>query len=181
VRIIAGSAKGLRLAPVPEGTRPVSDRAREGLFSSLGPSVVDTHVLDLYAGTGALGIEALSRGAVRATFVDRSHGATVTIRSNLDKAHMADRADVVEATAEAFLDRQTGPIAGLAFLDPPYDTPTQQIEHVLGLLAQKALSPGWTLALTRPRRSSSVVIPVHFSLARRLRYGDNLVLVYREV
>ena len=181
MRIIAGSAKGLRLAPVPEGTRPVSDRSREGLFSSLGPQVVDARVLDLYAGTGALGIEALSRGAARATFVDRNRDATRTIHANLDKARMTDRAEVVQSTAEAFLERQTGPIADLVFLDPPYETPPQQIEHVLGLLGEKGLSPGWTVALTRPKRTSNLVIPVHFAVARRLQYGDNLVFVYREV
>src|SRR6059058_5701767 len=70
MRIIAGSVRGARLGPVPPGVRPVSDRAREGLFSSLGDRVLDAEVLDLFAGTGALGIEALSRGADRATFVE---------------------------------------------------------------------------------------------------------------
>ena len=181
MRIIAGSAKGLRLAAVPEGTRPVSDRAREGLFSSLGADVVDARVLDLFAGTGALGIEALSRGAEHATFVDRNRQATRAIRSNLEKARMTDRAAVVEGDARAFLERQTGPIADIAFLDPPYDAPAQQIEQVLDLLGENRLSPAWTVVLTRPARSSNLVIPVHFGLARRLRYGDSLVLVYREV
>jgi 16S rRNA G966 N2-methylase RsmD len=67
------------------------------------------------------------------------------------------------------------------FLDPPYETPVQQIERALALLGEKALSPAWTVALTRPKRASNLVIPVHFSLARRLAYGDSLVLVYREV
>ena len=78
MRVVAGAARGRRLAPVPEGTRPVSDRAREGLFSSLGDAVVGAGVLDLFAGTGALGIEALSRGAAGATFVDRAPGAIRT-------------------------------------------------------------------------------------------------------
>src|SRR5438093_12988426 len=72
VRVVAGSAKGVRLAPVPAGTRPMSDRAREGLFSSLGGFVEGVHVLDLFAGTGAMGIEALSRGGAEALFVDSS-------------------------------------------------------------------------------------------------------------
>src|SRR6266498_4765844 len=83
VRIVAGSARGTRLAPVPAGTRPVSDRAREGLFSSLGARVEGARVLDLFAGTGAMGIEALSRGAVGATFVDASVEAIRTIKENL--------------------------------------------------------------------------------------------------
>ncbi|MGH2637663.1 MAG: RsmD family RNA methyltransferase, partial [Actinomycetota bacterium] len=71
MRVIAGSAKGVRLGPVPSGVRPVSDRAREGLFSSLAARLPGALVLDLFAGTGALGIEALSRGADRAVFVER--------------------------------------------------------------------------------------------------------------
>ena len=70
MRIIAGTAKGTRLAPVPPGVRPLSDRAREGLFASLGERVIEARALDLFAGTGAIGIEALSRGAASCTFVD---------------------------------------------------------------------------------------------------------------
>jgi len=180
VRVIAGEAKGTRLAPVPDGTRPLSDRAREGLFSSLGSQVVGARVLDLYAGTGAVGIEALSRGAEHAEFVDHGPAAIRTIHANLDKAHMAARAAVRKADVRAFLGKW-GQQASLVFLDPPYDTPVQQVERALALLGEKGLSPGWTVALTRPGRSSNLVIPVHFSLARRLAYGDSLVLVYREV
>lgn len=181
MRVIGGSAKGVRLAPVPEGTRPLSDRAREGLFSSLGPAVQDARVLDLFAGTGAVGIESLSRGAAHATFVDREARAISAIRANLDKAHVGDRAEVRRADVAGFLGRQTAPNATLAFLDPPYDAPVQQVEHVLALLDEKGLSPGWTVVLTRPKRSSTIVIPVHWAVARRLAYGDSLVLVYREV
>jgi len=180
VRVIAGEAKGTRLAPVPDGTRPLADRAREGLFSSLGRAVQGARVLDLYAGTGAVGIEALSRGAEHATFVDRGVAAIRTIHANLDKAHMAKRAAVRKSDVAAFLGKW-GQQAALAFLDPPYDMPVQQIERALALLGEKGLSPGWMVILTRPKRSSNLVIPVHFSLARRLAYGDSLVLVYREV
>ena len=180
MRVIAGSAKGTRLAPVPEGTRPLSDRAREGLFSSIAPEVPGATVLDLYAGTGAVGIEALSRGAAHATFVDRSPGAVDTIRANLDRTHLADRADVRRHEVGPYLGRSPQS-ADLVFLDPPYDTPAEQIEQALALAAEHALRPAGTLVLTRPRRSSTLVIPVHFELARRLSYGDSLVLVYREV
>ena len=180
MRIIAGKAKGLRLAPVPDGTRPLSDRAREGLFSSLGHAVQGAEVLDLYAGTGAVGIEALSRGAAHATFVDDNTSAIRTIRANLDKARLADRAAVRQQDVGTFLAKSIQN-ATLAFLDPPYETPVERIERTLALLGEKGLSPGWTVALTRPRRSSNIVIPVHFGLARRLQYGDNLVFVYREV
>src|SRR5438093_101334 len=103
MRVVAGAAKGRRLAPVPAGTRPVSDRAREGLFSSLGPAVEGARVLDLFAGTGALGIEALSRGAVSAAFVDRAQAAVRTIRENLRRTELAERARVVRRDALRFL------------------------------------------------------------------------------
>ncbi|HEY7281540.1 MAG TPA: RsmD family RNA methyltransferase, partial [Actinomycetota bacterium] len=90
------------------------------------------------------------------------------------------RATVRKSEVVTFLDRTDG-TADVVFLDPPYDTPIQQIEHVLALLGGNRLSPGWTVALTRPKRSSNIVIPVHFPPARRLAYGDSLVLVYREV
>ena len=85
MRVVAGESRGRRLAPVPAGTRPVSDRAREGLFSSLGELVQGARVLDLFAGTGAVGIEALSRGADRAVFVDSSLAAVRAVRDNLER------------------------------------------------------------------------------------------------
>jgi 16S rRNA (guanine(966)-N(2))-methyltransferase RsmD len=106
MRVIAGSAKGMRLGPVPLGVRPVSDRAREGLFSSLALELPDARVLDLYAGTGAMGIEALSRGAEHAVFVDRAYQASAAIHDNLDRTRLADRATVVTQDVGAFLAAQ---------------------------------------------------------------------------
>ena len=91
MRIIAGTARGVRLGRVPHGVRPVSDRAREGLFSSLGDRVPGAEVLDLYSGTGALGIEALSRGAERATFVESDRASAAAVRANLAAAVSAVR------------------------------------------------------------------------------------------
>ena len=95
VRIVAGSAKGVRLAPVPRGVRPVSDMAREGCSRASGPTSPDARVLDLYAGTGAMAIEALSRGAEHATLVERDRAALGAIRDNLARARVAEAADVV--------------------------------------------------------------------------------------
>ena len=176
MRVIAGMARGRRLAPVPKGTRPVSDRAREGLFSSLGPAVVDASVLDLYAGTGALGIEALSRGAASAELVDSSEAAIRTIRENLSLTGLEGR--VRRMTASRFLATSRGPF-DLVFLDPPYDTPEPDISDVLRALPP-SLAPASTCVLTRPSRNTTDVIPVHFVVTRRLSYGDTLVLVFRE-
>jgi 16S rRNA (guanine966-N2)-methyltransferase len=182
VRVIAGSAKGVRLAPVPRGVRPVSDMAREGLFSSLGELVEGARVLDLFAGTGALGIEALSRGAASATFVEREPAAVRTIRANLERTKLADRASVVAGEVSRVVigksDRGTG--FGLCFLDPPYEAREGEVEPLLSGLAAGWLAPGFTVALTRRIRSSTLVIPVNWAVARRLEYGDTLVILYRE-
>jgi 16S rRNA (guanine966-N2)-methyltransferase len=183
VRVVAGSAKGVRLAPVPEGVRPVSDRAREGLFSSLGATVEEAHVLDLYAGTGALGIEALSRGAAAGVFVERNRRTAAVLVGNLDRAHVADRATVVARDASGFLrDEASGGPFDLVFVDPPYELDGPELEGILAALgAGNRLSPGWTVVLTRAKRSSTYVIPLHWTAARELRYGDSLLTLFVEV
>jgi len=184
VRVIAGSAKGRKLGPVPSGVRPVSDRAREGLFSSLAAEIPEARVLDLYAGTGAMGIEALSRGAEACVFVDRSSEACALIYGNLALTGLQDRATVVAADAGAFLnghDRSSGPF-DLVLLDPPYELAGPDLALVLGELSSGWLAEdGWTVALTRGVKSSTPVIPVHWAVARQLRYGDSLVILHREV
>ena len=180
MRVIAGSARGTRLGAVPRGTRPLSDRAREGLFSSLGAAVVRAGVLDLYAGTGALGIEALSRGAPGAAFVERSAAAIRTIRANLERTHLADRAVVHAVDALRFL-RQTDESYDLVLLDPPYATAERDLDAVMEVLTGGKVAPGGIIALTRPDRGYTPVIPVNWPVARRLKYGDSLVVLYREV
>jgi 16S rRNA (guanine966-N2)-methyltransferase len=183
VRVVAGTAKGVRLAPVPRGVRPVSDMAREGLFSSLGGRVPGARVLDLFAGTGALGVEALSRGAAEAVFVDRSRGAAAVIRDNLGRTHLSEGAAVVVLDVRAFLSRndKNGAPFDLVLADPPYDLGGPELDDVLADLAEGWLAAqGWTVALTRRKGSSTPVIPVHWSAARRLEYGDTLVVLLRE-
>ena len=180
MRVIAGTARGVRLGSVPPGTRPISDRAREGLFASLGGRVPGARVLDLYAGTGAAGIEALSRGAERATFVDRSQRAVRAIHDNLRRAKLSEEATVVQRDVQRFLD-QAGEPYELVFVDPPYDIPPATLQEDLQKLTMGWLGEGATVALTRPRKGYNPVIPVSWRLARRLEYGDTLVVLYREV
>ncbi len=183
MRVIAGSAKGVRLAPVPAGVRPVSDRAREGLFSSLSADVPGAVVLDLFAGTGALGIEALSRGAERGVFVERNRGAVRALRDNLERTRLGDRAGVVVSDVAAFVagdGRSAGGPFDLVLADPPYEAPAEDVDLVLAALSEGWLAPGAALALTRRRQSSTPVIPVHWRIAKRLEYGDSTVLIFRE-
>ncbi len=182
MRVIAGSARGVRLAPVPRGVRPVSDMAREGLFSSIAADVPGAIALDLYAGTGALGIEALSRGADEAVFVERSATAAGVIRANLEKARLADRGRVIRHDVGSFVindDSSAGPF-DVVLLDPPYDAGVPDVDRILTALADRWLSgPGAIVALTRGVRSSMPVIPLNLPVARRLEYGDSLVLICR--
>ena len=133
MRIIAGSARGIRLAAVPDGVRPTSDRVREAIFNSLGQFFDDGEVLDLYAGTGALGIEALSRGCEKATFVEKNAKVARVIRENLTRVQLADygevlRGDVMEATGRFVAE---GRRYDLIFADPPYRMPLREIRGVL--------------------------------------------------
>lgn len=183
MRVVAGSAKGIRLAPVPKGVRPLSDRAREGLFSSLGPGALEgASVLDLFAGTGASGIEALSRGAAFAMFVDRAPAVIETIERNLERTRLADRAEVQRAGVARFLARDDRPGApyDLVICDPPYDTGPPELDEALERLASGWLRDGGSVvALTRGHKSSMPVIPVHWAIARELRYGDSRVILLR--
>ncbi|HET9248999.1 MAG TPA: RsmD family RNA methyltransferase [Actinomycetota bacterium] len=181
--MIAGSAKGVRLGAVPRGVRPVSDMAREGLFSSLGADVPGARILDLYAGTGAVAIEALSRGAERATLVERDRSALAAIRENLARARVAERAEVVASDVLPFLTRDDKPLErfDLVFADPPYAMGQEELDLLISAIAAGGLSgPAWRVVLTRPKRSSTPVIPLHWLAARRLSYGDTLVLIFRE-
>jgi 16S rRNA (guanine966-N2)-methyltransferase len=121
VRVVAGSLRGRRLqAPAAAGTRPTSDRVREAIFNALASldAVTDAVVLDLFAGSGALGIEALSRGAALCTFVESARPALRTLRANLDALGLADRATVAPMNVDRFL--ASSPHADLALADPPY-------------------------------------------------------------
>jgi 16S rRNA (guanine966-N2)-methyltransferase len=179
MRVIAGSARGVRLAPVPGGTRPLADRAREGLFSSLGDAVPGAVVLDLFAGTGAVGIEALSRGAARVVFVDSSLDAVRAIRENLDRTKFSKRAGVIRRDAARALRSDLGRF-DLVFLDPPYALEGPSLDAILAdVAAQQVVSPGGLVVLTREIKSSMPVIPLDWGSDRRLSYGDAAVLVYR--
>ncbi len=136
VRVIAGSARGIRLAQVPPGVRPTSDRVRESLFNALGQFFDGGDALDLYSGTGALGIEALSRGCGRCVFVERDRRALATIWENLRRTRLEDRAEVVRGEVGRTIE---GMIGGrnryrLIFADPPYRIATAEVWSVLSRL-----------------------------------------------
>jgi len=179
-RIIAGEAGGRRLA-VPPGDkiRPTSDRVKESLFAALGPErLTGARVLDLYAGTGALGLEALSRGAAEALFVERDAAAARAIRANIETLGFGDRAVVRAAAVAAVL---AGPPPGdgfdLALLDPPYHTPPADLEAVLHRLADGSwMAPGATVVVERAGGSAALGWPAGWGSTWERCYGDTLLL-----
>jgi 16S rRNA (guanine966-N2)-methyltransferase len=168
MRVVAGTAGGLRLvAPDGQTTRPTSDRAREATFNSLGSlGVVEgATVLDLFAGSGAMGIEALSRDAAHVTFVDNDERARRAIRANLETTKLTGRGTVVAADAATFLstvDREFD----LAVLDPPYaydrwsDLMARLPAQVAVLESDRPIEPGEGWAVVRSRRYGTTVVTI---------------------
>jgi len=182
VRVIAGEAKGRRLATIrTPGIRPTSDRVREALFSALGPAVEDARVLDLYAGSGALGIEALSRGADRVVFVEQARDAVDIIHANLALTGLEDRAKVVRSTVEHFLDAGHGSIEGgpfdLVLIDPPYaeGPPTHQLRT---LAAGPLLAPGAAVVVEGRGPGAGPAVE-GLELVSLRRYGDSSLAFLR--
>jgi 16S rRNA (guanine966-N2)-methyltransferase len=171
MRVVAGVAGGRRLqAPAGRKVRPTSERVREALFNSLGSldAVVGATVLDLFAGTGALGIEALSRGAVSATFVDADVQSVTAIKANLAATGLGEGARVVHADVFRFLADATSEVLDVAFADPPYaftDWP--------GLLA---VVPARLVAI---EARTHVEMPSGWRALRSKRYGDTVVTLAR--
>jgi 16S rRNA (guanine(966)-N(2))-methyltransferase RsmD len=179
-RIIAGEAGGRRLSvPAGEAVRPTSDRVKESVFSALGPGrLVGARVLDLYAGSGALGLEAVSRGAAEALLVDRNPAAARAIRANIEALGFVGRVVVRQVAAATLL--AAGPAGepfDLALLDPPYDTPAAEVESIVTQLVEKEwLAPGATVVVERAAGSSPLSWPTGWGSIWERCYGDTLVL-----
>ncbi len=174
-RIIAGAAGSLALAVPEAGTRPTSDRVRESLFGALesAGALEGAAVADLYAGSGALGLEAVSRGAVSADLVEKApRAASVTERNarTVQRAVPAARIRVHRMSVDAFL-RTISARFDLVFIDPPYDVSDDELSTTLGLLVPR-LSPEATVVVERATRSPAPVLPAGLIAARDKRYGD---------
>ena len=173
MRIVAGRLGGRRLRAVPgSATRPTSDRVREALFSVLGSRVEGARVLDLFAGTGALAIEALSRGAASAVLVEQSAQATAVIRANLEALDLTGVATVRRTKAEVYLRSQRDGPFDLVFLDPPYALPVGLLAGILARLARAALTPGAVVALESSARAEPPPWPSTLRPEPPRRYGD---------
>lgn len=180
MRIIAGALKGRVLAPVQGRTRPTAAKVREAIFNILGPVVPEAQVLDLFAGTGALGIEALSRGAVRAVFVEDHPGVLKALAHNLETLGLKDRSRVLPLPVAAALRQLAaqGARFGLVFLDPPYGGGAAAA--TLGALAGSSLllPEAWVVA-EHSRRETLPESAGILALSTLRRYGDTQVAIYR--
>lgn len=184
-RVIAGTARGIRLAAPGEGTRPLGDRVKQTLFAILDPSLPGARVLDLFAGSGAGGIEALSRGAAAAVFIERDPGAVATIRANLARTHLdGPAATVVQADVLRWLAGASGPVAvpfDVVLIDPPYDRP-EALRTALERLADgRLVAPGGQVVAKHFWRDRPLERAGLLASARERRFGETALTFYRAV
>jgi 16S rRNA (guanine966-N2)-methyltransferase len=176
-RVIAGKAGGRRLA-VPDGrdTRPTSDRAREGLFgtiTSMVGSLAGARVLDLYAGSGAVGLEALSRGAEHVLLVEHGARATNVIRENIEAIGLPGAVLAADKVERVLARGPEGDRYEVVFADPPYALPDAGVSRVLALLAgHRWLAPGALVIVERATRAGPLNWPAGFVSAKSRRYGE---------
>jgi len=175
MRVIGGEYRSRRLKSLPGlNTRPTPDRLRETLFNVLSPDIVDSIFLDAYAGTGAVGIEALSRGARRCVFVEKNRAAVDVIRQNLESLGATGRAEVFTGKALAVLERVT---ADIIFMDPPYEM-EKEYEAALSAIAKS--STGLVIA----QHAARFELLSDYGALRRyrvLKQGDNSLSFYRSL
>lgn len=176
-RIIAGTLGGRRIAVPPHGTRPTSDRVREALFSRLSHSGVLTgaRVLDLYAGSGGLGLEALSRGGAHATFVEANGAAARVLQANIRELGLGADTAIIREKVLPFLRRGGPPQAvDVVFADPPYDISPGDVTAMLAAL-EPALAPGATIVMEWSTRAPAPTWPDGVSSVSSKKYGETML------
>ncbi len=179
MRIIAGKAGRIAIKVPAAVARPTTDFVRQAIFSILGERVENARILDLFAGSGALGLEALSRGAATCTFVDEHSQAVKVISENLQKARL-EGGHPVKSAVNSFLKRDTGSY-DLIFADPPYWKYYGDQDHIADLLKSALLPPrlaasGWLIVEISSQQKSPVC--ADFTLVARREYGNSTILLY---
>lgn len=178
MRIIAGRAGGRRLkSPDSKGTRPATDRVREAVFSALGAWVEGAVVADLYAGSGSYGLEALSRGAQSAVFVENGRKALLALRENVKTVGLGG--SVIEASVPDYLARANHRFH-LVFMDPPWPQPTSRMEGELAIL-DRLLLLGGEVVVSRRHSDRPPDPPENWRVAADKRYGDTRIIRYEKV
>jgi 16S rRNA (guanine(966)-N(2))-methyltransferase RsmD len=181
LRVIAGTAKGRRLKMVPgRGTRPVGDRVKESVFNIMGRGVAGCHFLDLFAGTGSVGIEALSRGAAYACFVEKSRRAVAIIEENLEITGLGDKAEVVQGDVFQVLQSRRGSTFDYVYIAPPQYRGLWL--RTLTLLEKRAdwVNPdGVVLVQIDPKESQQLTLRRFVEIDRR-EYGNTAVIFFEK-
>lgn len=177
--MIAGQARGHKLRAVPgEGTRPITDRAKEALFNIIREDLPGAAFLDLFAGTGSVGIEALSRGAALARFVDRQRAAVDTVRANLESTRLAEKAEVRNADAFAFLGGTPDRAFDYVFIAPPqYKGMWKRALEALDQKANWLVEDAWVIVQIDPKEYEALELQNLLEFDQR-RYGTTLLVFY---
>jgi len=175
LRVSGGEARGRRLK-APKNIRPTQGMVKQAIFNMVGPRIVGARVLDLFAGSGALGIEALSRGAASVTFVDQQPRGLAILRQNLDALGFKERARLIRGDVVRWLEASPDAVraADLIFLDPPYDDVV--LDRALVVLDRQA---GEATVLAEHSRRQQMPALTRLQLDRQRRYGDTMVTVLR--
>ncbi len=189
MRVITGSAKGYGLkAPKHMGLRPTPSRVKEAIFSSLASRIPGARILELFAGTGAFSIEALSQGAESATLVENDRRASALIEENLRKTHLDSKARLIRVDARQGLEwlQKEGEVFDLIFADPPYQKKSQEKKSFSWLMAllesailPELLAQDGVLLVEWFKKEACPKVP-YWSLGREFKFGDTLVGVFRK-
>ena len=180
MRVISGSAKGRRLKPVPgETTRPITDRVKESLFNIIGPDIQDATFLDLFAGTGSVGIEALSRGSKAALFIDLERSAIKTVNENLKITRLTDKAEVLRGDALGILKGRANKKFDYIYIAPPqykglWSKAIQQVDNNLDWLSED----GWVIVQIHPREVDDLELNELIEFDRR-NYGSTMLIFFQ--
>ena len=177
MRVISGSAKGRKLS-APDGldTRPTTDRVKESVFNIINFHLPDANVLDLFAGSGAMGIEALSRASRHAIFIEQSDDAFKIIKKNLCDTRLEDRAEIIRTDAISFLNR-TNDVFDIIFLDPPYNKGF--FDSAMNGIKNRSLLSDKGIVVAESEFGGELPDCEGFELIRRAKYGKTLISVFR--
>lgn len=180
MRVISGSARGRKLKSVPgDSTRPITDRVKESLFNIIGPEIQDSNFLDLFAGTGSVGIEALSRGAKAALFIDVDRNAIKTVGANLGLTKLADYANVIRGDALTILEKPALGQFDYIYIAPPQYRGLWKIALELVDSHRDWLSPdAWVIVQIHPREVENLELEQLVEFDRR-NYGSTLLAFFQ--
>ncbi len=178
MRVISGSAKGRNLQPVPgDSTRPIADRVKEALFDILGADVVEAQFLDLFGGTGSVGIEALSRGAARAVFIEKNRKAQETIKVNLVHTRLVDRGEIVRGDAFTYLAGAPQAFHYIYIAPPQYQRLWVNALQLIDAQPAWLAEDGEIIVQIHPKEYEDVPL-ANFEEIEQRKYGSTLLVFY---